>query len=82
MSPCKRVNGKKTQLCRYECGTQIWWDESKSLFIEENGGATHTQEMCKSIKDSKPKQEVTLEALQKKLESLGIIVNVEKLMNQ
>lgn len=28
------------------------------------------------------KQEVTLEAMQKKLESLGIIVNVERLMKQ
>jgi hypothetical protein len=38
-------------------------DDSKCAFIEENsvsGGGTHTQEKCKTIKKSKPRQEITL----------------------
>jgi hypothetical protein len=38
-------------------------DDSKCVFIEENGvngGGTHTQEKCKTIKESKPRQELTL----------------------
>jgi hypothetical protein len=57
-------------------------DDSKSLFIEENGGAIHTQEKCKTIKESKPRQEITLTAVHSKLESLSIIVNLERLMAQ
>jgi hypothetical protein len=75
--------GKKARLYKYECGTMLSWDDSRSLFIEpENGNTVHTQERCKSIKESKQgsKQAVTLEMVQKKLESIGIILNVERLM--
>jgi hypothetical protein len=58
MSPYKQVNGKKTRLCKYECDTRLGGDDSKSVFIEENGGAIHTQEKCKTIKESKPRQEI------------------------
>jgi hypothetical protein len=28
------------------------------FLLEENGGAIHTQEKCKTIKESKPRQEI------------------------
>jgi hypothetical protein len=60
-------------------------DDSKCAFIEENsvsGGGTHTQEKCKTIKKSKPRQEITLKTVHSKLESLDIIINLETLMAQ
>jgi len=37
----------------------IWWHDSKSVFIEENGGnggAINALEKCKMIKESKRRQ--------------------------
>ena len=49
--------------------------EGKWLPYNEDG----SQHDCKK---KNGKQEITLEAVQKKLESLGIIVNLERLMAQ
>ncbi|HEX5574088.1 MAG TPA: hypothetical protein VFX26_06115 [Nitrososphaeraceae archaeon] len=80
--PINKSTGRIARLCKYECDIIVWRDDSKSLFIEENGGAIHTQEKCKTIKESKPRQEITLTAVHSKLESLSIIVNLERLMAQ
>jgi hypothetical protein len=83
MSDYKIVNGKKVRVCKYGCDTELVWSDDISGFIETKGGVHHTPERCKEVKESKqPKQQVTLEAVQKKLESLGIIVNIERLMAQ
>jgi len=37
---------------------------------------------CKKNNGKEEKQEITLEMVQKKLESLGIIINIERLMKQ
>ena len=44
--PINKSTGKKTRLCKYECDTRLGGDDSKSVFIEENGGAIDTQEKC------------------------------------
>jgi capsule polysaccharide export protein KpsE/RkpR len=36
--------------CKFECGTLIQWDTVKSIFVEQNGGASHTRERCSSLK--------------------------------
>ena len=41
-----------------------------------------TEHDCKSKNGNGMKQEITLEMVQKKLESIGIIINVDRLMNQ
>jgi hypothetical protein len=41
-----------------------------------------TEHDCKSKNGNGMKQEITLEMVQKKLESIGIIINVETLMKQ
>ena len=74
------VNGKKVRVCKYGCDTELVWSDEISVFIETKGGLAHTQERCKQVKESKPKQEITLEQVLRKLESIGIIINVERLM--
>jgi hypothetical protein len=83
MSDYKIVNGKKVRVCKYGCDTELVWSDEISGFIETKGGVAHTQERCKQVKESKqPKQKTTLEAVLRKLETHGIIINVERLMAQ
>ncbi len=81
MSDYKIVNGKKVRVCKYGCDTELVWRDDISGFIEQNGSVPHTKERCKQVKESKkPKQEITLESVLRKLETHGIIINVERLM--
>ena len=82
MSDYKIVNGKKIRICKYECGSELVWSDEISGFIETKGGLAHTQDRCKQVKESKPKSEITLETVLRKLETYGIIVNVQRLMAQ
>ena len=79
MSDYKMVNGKKVRVCKYGCDTELVWSDEISGFIETKGGVAHTQERCKQVKS---KQEITLELVLRKLETHGIIINVERLMAQ
>jgi len=57
------------------------WSDEISGFIETQGGVHHTPERCKQVKESKQtKQDITLEQVLRKLETHGIIINVQKLM--
>ena len=47
----------------------------------ENDGTLHTKERCQEVKSKQSKQ-ITLEAVLRKLETHGIIINVERLMAQ
>jgi hypothetical protein len=80
MSDYKIVNGKKIRVCKYGCNTELIWSDDISGFIETEGKIAHTKERCQQVK--KPKQEITLESVLRKLETHGIIVNVERLMAQ
>ena len=80
MSDQKIVNGKKVRVCKYGCDTELVWSDEISGFIETKGGLPHNQERCKAVKSKQTKQVITLEAVQRKLESIGVIINVERLM--
>jgi hypothetical protein len=82
MSDYRIVNGKKVRVCKYGCDTELVWRDDISGFIETKGGLPHTQDRCKQVKESKPKQKFTLEAVLSKLETHGIIINIEKLMKE
>ncbi len=82
MSDYKIVNGKKARECKYGCKTMLVWSDDISKFIEETGGVPHTPKRCKFLKSKQTKQEITLEMVQRKLESFGIIINVERLMKE
>lgn len=82
MSDYKIVNGKKVRVCKYGCDTELVWSDDISGFIETQGRLSHTKDRCQQVKESRPKSEITLEAVLRKLETHGIIVNVERLMAQ
>ena len=86
MSDYKIVNGKKIRICKYECETELVWSDDISGFIETKGGLTHTQDRCKQVKESKQTKYnsvvPSLEAVLRKLETHGIIINVDRLMAQ
>ena len=87
MSDYKILNGKKARECKYGCKTMLVWSDEISKFIEESGGVTHTPERCKFMKQKQgkqpeAKQEFTLEAVLKKLESIGIKINLMELMKE
>jgi hypothetical protein len=54
------------------------WSSGKWRPYNEDG----TEHDCKSKKSGKEKKQVTLEMVQKKLDSIGIIINVEKLIKE
>jgi hypothetical protein len=54
-------------------------ETGKWLPYELNSGKAHD---WKKNGNGKEKKEITLEMVQKKLESIGIIINVERLMKQ
>lgn len=80
MSDYKIVNGKKVRVCKYGCDTELVWSDEISGFIETKRDLAHTKERCKQVKESKPKEEITLEQVLRKLETHGIIINVQRLM--
>ena len=68
-------------------GFQSRCDKLRRFLVETKGGLPHTQERCKSLKEKQDKEkqtkrEITLEMGQRKLESIGIIINVERLMKE
>jgi hypothetical protein len=83
MSDYKIVNGKRVRVCKYGCDTELVWSDEISGFIEQRGSVPHTKDRCKQVKESmKPKQEINLQSVLSKLETHGIIINVERLMAQ
>jgi|RhiMethySRZTD1v2_1073278.scaffolds.fasta_scaffold1707580_2 hypothetical protein len=68
-------------------GFQSRCDKLRRFLVETKGGLPHIQERCKSLKEKQDKEkqtkrEITLETGQRKLESIGIIINVESLMKE
>ena len=85
MSDYKEVNGKKFRICKYTCGKQLTWNEKANSFVEEDG-TLHNKDRCQQVKESKQgkapstqQEEFTLEVVLKKLQSIGISVNLEEL---
>lgn len=92
----KTVNGTKVRTCKYNCGIKVAWNDMKKFFIEvDHDNQHHTQERCKAFQETdiqnvnnavkkiereNQRKQITLEMVQKKLESIGIIINVERLM--
>ena len=85
MSDYKIVDGRKIRICKYGCDSELVWSDEISGFLEKNGGVAHTKDRCQEVKskhgDVVPSGATyTVEAVLRKLETHGIIVNVERLM--
>jgi len=94
----KTENGTKVRTCKYNCGIKVAWNDMKKFFIEvDHDEVQHTKERCmafqetdiqivnnavKKIEAENQRKQITLEMVTKKLESIGIIINVERLMKQ
>ena len=80
MSPYKQVNGMKTILCKYEYDT-ILVGMIPNLFLLKKTVAQYINK--KSVKGYRKLSQriITLKTVRSKLESLGIIVNLERLMS-
>ena len=72
------------RICKYSCGTQLGeYDKSENKYREVDG-TLHTRERCESLKqNSVPNNgnDLSVEVLLKKLETLGIKIDLARLRN-
>jgi hypothetical protein len=73
--------------CKYGCNTQLGeFDTKENKFLETDGKTLHTRERCESLKQQKNgskngNNDLSLEVVLKKLASIGITIDLEKLRN-
>jgi len=68
-----------TKKCNRGCGTDIYITDESGKWLPYN--------LDNTLHDCRPKQEenhkeITLEMVKKKLKSIGIVIDLDKLMNQ
>ena len=68
------------RICKYGCNTQLGEFTTKENKYLETEGTVHTKERCESLKKGHDNgYEFSLELVLKKLEKIGITINMEKL---
>jgi len=70
--------------CKYECGTEIFWDKAENRFKETLSREYHTQDRCKAFKSGQLTMEKPAEQQQKPVDYvpgdvMAILHIVEKL---
>ena len=71
---------QSVRICKFGCNTQLGDFDTKQNKYLELDGALHTRERCESLKLN-GRNDVSVEVLLKKLESVGITVDLNKLRN-
>ena len=66
------------RICKYWCKTQLGEFDTKQNKYLEVDGTLHTRERCESLK-GKESNDISVEVLLKKLESIGITIDLNKL---
>jgi len=73
------------RICKYGCNRQLGEFSTKENKYVEIDGTLHTRERCESLKSIAPKNEshneISLEIVIRKLESVGITLDLNKLRN-
>ena len=74
------------RICKYGCNTQLGQFDTKQNKYLESDGTLHTRERCESLKqkqdpDCHNGNDISVEVLLKKLESVGIKVDLDRLRN-
>ena len=73
------------RLCRYGCGVELGqFNLKEGMYLESDNKTVHTRERCESLKEKKQGpngHDVSVEVLVKKLQSIGISIDLEKLRN-
>jgi hypothetical protein len=67
------------RICKYGCNTELGQFDTKQNKYHEIDGTLHTRERCESKK--KGHNDLSVEVLLARLESLGISINLQKLRN-
>ena len=68
------------RICKFGCNTQLGEFNTKENKYLEIDGTLHTRERCESLKQ-KDHTDLSVEVLLKRLESVGIRVDLERLRN-
>ena len=68
------------RICKFGCSTQLGQFDTKQNKYLETDGTLHTRERCESIKQQ-GHADLSVEVLLKRLESIGISVDLNKLRN-
>ena len=68
------------RICKYGCSSQLGdFDKKENKYLELDG-TIHTRERCEALKKGHNNgYELSLESVLKKLEKIGITINMEKL---
>jgi hypothetical protein len=69
------------RICKYGCNTQLGQFDTKQNKYLEVDGTLHTRERCESLKEDTKGHDLSVEVLLKRLESIGITVDLNKLRN-
>jgi hypothetical protein len=68
------------RICKFGCNTELGQFDTKQNKYLETDGTLHTRERCESLKQ-KGHSDLSVEVLLKKLESIGITIDLNKLRN-
>jgi hypothetical protein len=75
-------------ICKYGCNTQLPSFDTSANKYKENDGTMHTRERCQELKQklsSVPnggnENDISVDLLLKKLESIGVRIDLNKLRN-
>lgn len=74
------------RICKYGCNTQLGQFDTKHNKYLESDGTLHTRERCESLKQKQGPNghngnDISVEVLMKKLESVGIKVDLDRFRN-
>lgn len=69
------------RICKYGCNTQLGQFDTKQNKYLETDGTIHTRERCESLKQGPEGHDISVEVLLKRLEQVGIKIDLTKLRN-
>jgi hypothetical protein len=76
------------KICKFGSNTQLGeFNTKENKYLESDGKTLHTRERCESLKQKQGKQngngnnDLSVEVLLKKLESIGITIDLQQLRN-
>ena len=72
------------RICKYGCNIQLGQFDTKQNKYLESDGTLHTRERCESLKQKQGPNghnDVSVEVLLRKLESVGVKVDLDRLRN-
>lgn len=69
------------RICKFGCRTELGEFDTKQNKYLEIDGTLHTRERCESLKQDTKGHDVSIEVLLKKLETVGVKIDLQKLRN-